>query len=53
MASSRDKSALAKIKKIKSQLHERYLENKKLGKCKEYDRRKRRKKLLYLIDREI
>ena len=53
MASSGDKSALEEIKKIKSQLHDRYLENKKLGKSKEYDRRKRRKKLLNLIDRQI
>ena len=53
MASSGDKSASAKIQKIKSQLHKRYIYNKKLGKCKEYDRRKRRKKLLNLINRHM
>ena len=53
MASSSDKSAVAKIKKIKIQLHESYIEHKKLGKCKEYDRNRRRKKLLNLIERQI
>ena len=53
MALKNDKSSLAKINKVKNQLHERYIENKKLGKCKEYDMRRRRKKLLTRIERQI
>ena len=45
MVSNNDKSALAKVKEIKQQKQKQYIKNKRIGKCKEWDRQKRRKKL--------
>ena len=53
MAAKNDKGALAKIKQIRDQQHERYIENKALGKCKEYDSRRRKKRLWNFIERQI
>ena len=53
LASLKDKSALAKIKKNRDSKHEQYLQNKALGKCKEWDAKRRRKKLLNHIQRRI
>ena len=53
LASSKDKSALAKIKKIRDSKREQYIQNKALGKCKEWDAKRRRKKLLNYIQLNI
>lgn len=53
LASSKDESAMGKVKIIKDQLHERYMENKALGKCKEWDAKRRRTKLLNHIEQKI
>ena len=53
MASSNNKSAQEKIRKIQNQLHKRYKENKKLGKCKKYENSRRRKNLLNRIKQQI
>ena len=53
MVSGKDKIALAKVKKNRDKKHAQYIENKALGKCKEWDTKRRRKKLLNHIKRKI
>ena len=50
MASTGDKSAVAKVKKIKKQKHTQYLKNKALGKRKEWNKKRRRAKFWNFID---
>ena len=45
MASRKDERSLAIVAKIKKQRHKQYLRNKAIGKCKEWDSKRRRTKL--------
>ena len=53
MASRNDESALAKVAKIKKQKRKQYLKNKKIGKCKEWDSKRRRTKLWTSIKKNV
>ena len=53
MVSNNDKCALAKVKQIKQQKQKQYIKHKGIGKCKEWDRQKRRNKLWSSIEKKI
>ena len=52
-ASSNEESALEKLQKIKDKKHKQYMKYKMLGKCKNYDKKRRRKKVWNSIERKI
>ena len=53
MAAIGDKSAVAKVKKIKDKKHTQYLKNKALAKRKEWNKNSRRAKVWKFIESEI
>ena len=53
LAKSNDKIALEKVEKIKLQLQKQYIKNKSIGKCKKWDRKRRRSKLWTYIEKQI
>ena len=53
MALIEDKRALAKVLKIKEQKQKQYEKNKALGKCKEWEKKRRRKQFWNSIKRKI
>ena len=53
LAKSNDKIAVAKVEKIKMQLQKQYRKNQANGKCKKWDRKRRRTKLWTYIEKKI
>ena len=53
MVENNDKFALAKVFQIKTQKQKRYAKNKAIGKCREWDSKRRRAKLWTSIEKKI